>query len=115
MKQEYFKHWVAATVFCFLSTIAISQDEKPETPRWVSDKGYWVVESNINDPMKHVIRFYFNDNTLIYTEELNGVKFNPGKKRVRIKLKKVLESSVLAWEQKRVAEENKSYVAAILK
>lgn len=32
-----------------------------------------------------------------------------------MKLKKVLEASVVAWEQEKVTEENKNYVAAILK
>jgi hypothetical protein len=113
--KQYFKTMMAATVLGFISFSAFAQDEQPVTPKWVSDKGYWVVESNIKDPLNHVIRFYNNDNVLLYKEAVTGVKLNPEKRAVRMKLKKVLEASVIAWEQKKVTEENKNYVAAILK
>ncbi|HEY6504239.1 MAG TPA: hypothetical protein VIZ28_09720 [Chitinophagaceae bacterium] len=117
MKQKI-KIGMAAIALSLISLCSFAQEE-PSTatpvPRWVSDNGYWVVESNINTPLDHIIRFYNNDNVLVYKETVNGVKLNTAKRKVKMKLKKVLDASVLAWEQKRVPEENKEYVAAILK
>ncbi len=83
-------------------------------PRWVSDKGYWVVESNINSPMDHIIRFYTTDNVLVYKETLKGVKLNAERSKVKMKLKKILESSVLAWEKRKQGSEELAWVKAVL-
>lgn len=50
--------------------------EKTKTPRWVSDKGFWQIESNIHTPNKNIIYFYNNDQVLIYKESLDGIKIN---------------------------------------
>ena len=113
--KQYFKTMMAAVVLSFIAFSAFAQEEQPVTPKWVSEKGYWVIESNIKDPLNHLIRFYNNDNVLLYKEAITGVKLNPEKRAVRMKLKKVLEAAVVAWEQKKITEENKNYVAAILK
>jgi hypothetical protein len=114
MKQTI-KTWIAASALVLTTLSSFSQDEKPATPRWVSDKGYWVVESNIHTPLDHIIRFYTNDDVLIYKESLSGVRLKPDKRKVKMKLKKILESSVVAWQQRKTPEENKNYVMAILK
>jgi len=116
MKQKT-KTWVAAIALSFFSFCSFAQEETVVTaaPRWVSDKGYWVVESNIHSPLNHIVWFYNNDNVLIYKEAVTGIKLNEAKRKIKMKLKKVLEASVTAWEQKRVMEENKDYVAAMLK
>lgn len=119
--NQKMKTWVAVIAMSFVTLCSFSQEVEEEqsiaikNPRWVSDKGYWVIESNVNTPMNHTIWFYNNDNILIYKESLAGIKLNPAKRKVRMKLKKVLETSVVAWEQKKVPEENKEYVAAILR
>ena len=59
--------------------------------------------------------FFNNENVLLYRENLSGVKLNPARRAVKMKLKKVLENAAHAWETKKVVEENKSYVAAILR
>lgn len=115
MKQKI-KTGVAAIALSLISLCSFAQEEQQTTtPRWVSDNGYWVVESNINTPLDHIIRFYNNDDVLVYKETITGVRLNTAKRKVKMKLKKVLDASVLAWEQKRMPEENKEYVAAILK
>jgi hypothetical protein len=110
------KTWMAALALTFISLGSFAQEELQTitTPRWVSDKGYWVVESNIHSPLDHIVRFYNNDDVLIYKETITGIKLNPAKRKVKMKLKKVLDASVLAWEKNRVPEENKEYVASIL-
>lgn len=99
--------------FSLISIISFSQ--KQSSPRWLSDKGYWVIEGNINKPLDHIIRFYNNDNVMVYKETVTGIKLNPGKRRVRMKLKKVLETSLVAWEKKQGPSEEMAYVQAILK
>lgn len=84
-------------------------------PRWISQKGYWVVESNIHQPLTHQVRFYNNENALLYRETVSGVKLDPAKKKVKMRLRKVLETALLAWEQNQKPEEDKNYVLAILK
>jgi hypothetical protein len=104
--------WIVLT----LATVtAFAQNGSTKVPAWVSDKGYWVVESNINTPLEHLIRFYTNDDVLIYKETVSGIKLNPDKRKVKMKLKKILESSVVAWQQRKIPEENKNYVTSILK
>ena len=87
---------------------------QPKSPRWVSDKGYWVLESNINSPRNHIIRFYNTDNVLVYKETLAGVKLNAEKTKVKMKLKKILESSVATWENKKQGNEEMSLVKSVL-
>ena len=67
--------------------------------------------------MNHIIRFYNNDNELLYKETITGVKMKAGKRKVKMKLKKVLEASVQAWEKKKdglLSIEELSLVKSIL-
>jgi hypothetical protein len=43
------------------------------------------------------------------------MKLNPDKKKVKMKLKEVLEASVLVWQKSKQPEANKDYVTAKLK
>lgn len=112
--------WIFIALFSLVSMSACSQlavsreGGKPEFPRWVSDKGYWVVESNINSPRNHIVSFYNTDNVLVYKETLKGVKLNPEKIKIRMKFKKILESSVLAWEKKKQGSEELAWVKSVL-
>lgn len=78
----------------------IAPAQEYHTPKWVSEKGYWVVEGNVKTPLDHTIRFYNNENMLVYTESLKGMKLNTNKRKVKMKLKKALESAIIAWESK---------------
>lgn len=109
------KAFFLSAVFGLITLGAYSQDAQPRVPKWYSNKGYWVVESNIHSPLSHVVRFYNNDNVLLYQETLSNTKLDTEKRRVKMKLKKVLESAVLAWEQKKTTVNDQSYLAAILK
>jgi len=87
---------------------------KPKFPRWVSDKGYWIVESNIHFPTNHIIRFYNTDNVLVYKETLAGVKLNPDRIKIKMKLKKILESSVVSWKKIKKTNEEMALVKSVL-
>ncbi len=106
---------IVAGIFTLVSISSFAQGSKQTAPKWVSEKGYWVVESNVRDPFNHIIRFYNNDDVMVYKETLSGVRLNLNRKKVKVKLTKVLETSALAWEQRKVTEEEKAYVLAILK
>ncbi len=52
---------------------ALAQEEPtrtPSVPGWVSDKGYWQVESNIHSPWNSTIYFFNNDRIMVYKETL---------------------------------------------
>ena len=91
------------------------QSTAPRAPKWVSEKGYWVVESNIKTPYHSIIHFYNNDNVLVYREKVDGVKINLNQKRTKMKLKKILEQSVVAWENKQAMQDNAQLVAKALR
>lgn len=85
----------------FASLVGFSQEQDPFIPRWVSQKGFWVVESNKSTPKDHIVRFYNNNNEMVYKETVSGVRLNLNRARVKMKLKKTLESAVLAYEKKK--------------
>lgn len=85
------------------------------TPKWVSDIGYWVVESNIYTPKVNIVYFYNNDNLMVYKENVNGVVINLKKRRVKMGLKKALKQSILAFNQKPRSTENKMLVVNLIK
>jgi hypothetical protein len=59
--------------------------------------GTWVVESNLHKPGIQTVRFYDNNNRLIYSETING-HLNVSKKKVQQKLNNILE--LLATQNK---------------
>jgi hypothetical protein len=108
------KTGMAILLFILFTRCSFAQTKATHMP-WVSSKGYWVTESNIQQPNNHTIRFYTNENILVYTETLAGVKLNTNKRKIKMKLKEVLETAVWAWNKSKQAEVNKDYVAAKLK
>lgn len=103
----------------FISVAALAQTEEGttaiSTPKWVSDNGYWIVETNIHTPKINTIYFYNNDNVLVYKEQLNGVVIKLKKRSVKMNLKKVLDQSVTAYNKRQTAGENEMLVMNLLK
>lgn len=98
--------WIIVSALLLISIGSIAQykqkeERRPRFPGWVSEKGYWVVESKQVSPPDHTIYFYDNQHNLVYSEKLTGVHLNPEKKKVKMKLKKILEAAVLAYEEKK--------------
>ncbi len=108
-------------VLLLILTVHISfaqDDETPSvqrTPRWISEKGYWVVESNVKTPYNSIIHFYNNDNVLVYREKVDGVKINLNRSRTKMRLKKILEQSIVAWQKNHVPIEHEEWVAKALR
>ena len=71
---------------------------KPETPKWVSAKGYWVIKSHKNTPKESTIYFYNSNHTLVYQEEIKNQKLKL-KKKTLLKLKAALEEAVNSYEK----------------
>lgn len=111
--KQIIKFSLLAVLFSFVAILSSAQ-KKSSSSQWVSDKGYWVIETNKNKPMNHIVRFYNTSNVLVYKETLSDIKLNPQKRKVRMKLKKVLDESVAAWEDKKEPSEELAYVKAIL-
>lgn len=91
--------------FILFAAMQLSAQVVGRTPRWVSTQGYWVAESNKQQPLEHTIRFYNNDDVLVYQEKLSGVKLNLERRKVRMKLKSVLDQAVVAWQQQKAGHE----------
>ena len=57
--------------------------------KWISDKGFWVVESNVNTPQQSTIYFYNNSKVRVYKEVVSGKELNLKKRKTLMSLKKV--------------------------
>lgn len=106
--------WILFVVIITTSCV-YSQDKTKTSVPWVSDKGYWVAESNIKTPMDHTIRFYTNDHELIHTEKISGVKLNLDKKKTKMKMKNALEKTISLYTHHQSTEQISEYLVAYLK
>lgn len=100
---------------CFAQEDERPQPQKTVAPKWVSQKGYWVIEGNVHTPKSNVIYFYTNDNVLVYKEKVEGMKIKTGKANLCMKLKAALEGAVTVWEATHIAKENDTLIAVALK
>lgn len=103
-------------VFCCCSTfIAVAQENEPvaTTPRYVSKKGFWVVQSNTNKPTSSTIYFYTMNNQLLYKEEMDGVRLNLNRNKVKMRLKRALEKTIDAHERGELTAANDRIVASV--
>ena len=83
-------------------------------PKYISENGFWVVETNLHQPKSNIVYFYNNNNELLYKEKVEGLKLRLNKWRVKMNLKKVLDQSLLAYEQQKKSRENEMLVAAVM-
>jgi hypothetical protein len=103
---------VMTFAFSFLKTDA-QKNKASSLPKWVSDRGFWVVEKQTKQPRTCTIFFYNNDKLLVYKENITSKKFRPARRKTLKRIKQVLETAVLAWEQKQPLKENgKFFIAA---
>ena len=104
-------------VLAMLSIKGVTQETQAvrTIPKWISEKGYWQVESNIKTPENFIVYFFNNEGTMVYKERVEGVKLNIKKRRTLMRLKKLLDQAVIAWEDHPVMKENEMLVATALK
>ena len=100
MKQTLFAAILSAFMLLFSFTAnAQTEEPKPKAPKWISDKGYWVVESNKKTPKDAVVYFYNNENLLVYKEEIKNQKLKLNRQKTLLRLKAALEEAVIAYDQ----------------
>jgi hypothetical protein len=104
------RNWLLAMAFLMTALTSFALDTGDPVPRWVSDKGWWVVESNMHHPGQYTIYFYNRDGVQVYKEKLEGVRLDLRKPKTKMKLKRVLETAVTAWEQQHTDRENEALV-----
>ena len=76
-----------------------NRNSSANNPSWVSDKGFWVIETNVKTPKRSVVHFYNNDRQLIYSEKVEGRKLKVKRKRTLVQLKNALDKVIYAWEK----------------
>ena len=81
---------IAGLILWLSALPAIAQKGARKTPRWVPEKGYWVVERR-NDSC--FVYFYSDDNQLLQKEQLDR-PLNAARRRVKWRLKRTLERVV---------------------
>ena len=100
---------------CAITVAAHAQEAGSFKAPWISDKGYWNTESNIHDPLNHIIRFYTNDGRLFHTEKLSGVKLDVNKRKTKMKLKKALEQTMELYSKQEPPRQISEYLVTYLK
>lgn len=91
-------------LICFIAfgSSAMAQNTAKKMKPWVCTNGFWVVESNRKMPLDHKVRFYTSAGLLIEERVVTGTRLNVNRKKVKMELKQMLETIVLAWEQKQL-------------
>ena len=88
----------------------LKAQSKPAVPKWMSEKGYWVIQSNLKTPKNATIYFYTPQHELVYKEVISGKKINIEKIKTRKHLEQVLNQAITVWEKEGVVKENQQLV-----
>ena len=91
--KKYFRAFLSGVLVFFVLS-AQAQSASGNNCDWISDKGYWVVESNKHTPKDAIVYFYNNDNLLVYKEEIRGQKLKLTRKKTLYRLKAALEEAI---------------------
>ena len=96
---------ILAAVFFFLIFPASAQHETAsrQPPSWISNAGYWVVESNRQRPKEAVVYYYTNAHVLVYKEEIKNKKLKLTNTATLLRLKQSLEIAVASYANGRMA------------
>jgi hypothetical protein len=81
------------TLFLFLSHSVFAQEKQ----NYIPEKGYWQLVSNLKDKKTVTVRFYNDQNEMIYEETLSNTKMNPDRKKVRRQLYYALQDAYGQW------------------
>ena len=112
---KFFQTVIITACFLLTGVFTHAQENKliyiRAVPEWVPSEGYWVVEGNKKNPRENTICFYNEENKLIYKETITGIRLKVKKERVKLHLKSVLETALMAWEQQQKTKENYGWVA----
>jgi hypothetical protein len=101
--------------FVIASVTGFAQRNEPEgvrlsTPKWISEIGYWVVEDSIDSVNHYTVYLYNNNNILVYKETVDGCRLDLNKRKTKMRLKKLVDQTVMAYAQRPKVSENKMLV-----
>lgn len=97
-----------------MSLVGATAQRPLPSSKIISERGYWVVEGNKKQARQHTIKFYNNDDVLVYQEIIADKKIHLNRKKTRIALKTALDAAVVAWEGRKTLDPEHS-VSLILK
>mgnify|MGYP001458302736 CR=1 FL=1 len=111
------KNSILAALFTCGCVAALAQGETVQlkTPRFVSEKGYWVIKSNVKQPKEAVVYFYNLHHELVYEEEVKNKKLNIKRTNVKMRLKKTLEQAIAIHKQGDLPVKDEKIVAGIFR
>ena len=96
-------------IFILYNSTVKAQSES-KVPKWMCEKGYWVIQSNLKTPKNATIYFYTAQHELVYKEFVSGKKINIEKIKTRKHLEEVLNQAVTAWQKEGIVKENQQLV-----
>ena len=109
-----FKLLTCAIALLVMSSTSSAQAQA-KLPKWLPESGNWMVETNVNKPLHSIIYFYTNEGEVIYKETLDGIKLNLEKRKVKMRLKRVLETALVAWNKNKQLAEEQQWVVSRFK
>jgi len=103
--------------FIISCSFALAQEEGTGSisrhAKFISNKGFWVIESNVKTPKSSTVHFYGNDKKLLYSASIAGKKLNPERRRTLKNLNKVLEQVVNTREIAVAAQQQQEWIAIL--
>jgi len=102
----------AITIILSCSGLILVAQGKP--PRWLPEKGYWVIESSLREPQNAIVHFYNDENIKVYKEEVNGYGRKLNRRKYKMQLKEMLDKAVTAWASQQPLQENEGFFIALL-
>jgi hypothetical protein len=84
---------LALPLFIFFA----SQTHAQSKTNFIPEKGYWQLVSNIHDGKTVTVKFYSEQNELIYEETILNTRINPDRKKVRKQLYYALQDAYKQW------------------
>jgi len=115
--MKNFKSIALVAVFVISCSFALAQEDETYTQsrssKWISPKGFWVIESNVKTPKNSVVHFYDNGKQLLSSVSVVGKRLNPERRKTLKNLKKVLEQVVEARETAAAEQQQQQWVAIL--
>jgi hypothetical protein len=80
-----------------------SRNGRP-VPAWTPKKGFWIIESSLNNPREHTIYFYKDNKMMVYKERVHGYTIDVTKRKIKMRLKKLLGKKLKIYEKKQMCD-----------
>ncbi len=107
--KKYAVLLLAIFALLITSNVAFSQSKKQQ-----SEKGFWVLESNIHQKKNTIVHFYNDHATPIYNETITGKTLNVNRKKTLRFLNAGLEKAIIAWNKNKTEVKDGEMLAVML-